>query len=90
MEKTIEQIKEEVSKELLHPYRTWTENARFSSDDNISVLEDSGAIDEVMIRYASQFQKQNELLRERVAELEDDLKKCKKFNKALRGNSDWE
>lgn len=53
--KTLEQIKEEVSKELLHPYRTWAENARFSNEDNICVLEDSGAIDEAMVRYAKQF-----------------------------------
>lgn len=52
MSKTIEEIKEEVSREFLHPYRTWLENSRSSNDDNISVLEDSGAIDEVAKRYA--------------------------------------
>ena len=56
--KGIDQIKDEVAKEYLHPYRTWLENAKFSNDDNISVLEDSGAIDEVATRYAQQFQEQ--------------------------------
>lgn len=70
MSKTIEEIKEEVSREFLHPYRTWLENSRFSNDDNISVLEDSGAIDEVVKRYA---QSQTQELKEQNAELVEML-----------------
>ena len=70
MSKTIEEIKEEVSREFLHPYRTWLENSRFSNDDNISVLEDSGAIDEVVKRYA---QSQTQELQDHNAELVDML-----------------
>ena len=66
MSKTIEEIKEEVSRYFLHPYRTWLENSRFSNDDNISVLEDYGAIDEVVKRYA---QSQTQELQEQNAEL---------------------
>ena len=66
MSKTIEEIKEEVAREFLSPFRTWLENSRFSNDDNISVLEDSGAIDEVVKRYA---QSKTQELKEQNTEL---------------------
>lgn len=66
--KTLEQIKEEVSSEFFNPKRTWSENSKFSDEDEICVLESSGAIDEVAKRYASQYQ-------ERINELEANLSK---------------
>lgn len=88
MSKTIEEIKEEVSREFLHPYRTWLENSRFSNDDNISVLEDSGAIDEVAERYA-QYQtqellEQNRELLESNESLTSKLKEAKSMLGRLR------
>ena len=55
MSKTIEEIKEEVAREFFNPKRSWLENSKFSNDNDVCVLEDSGAIDEVAKRYAQQY-----------------------------------
>lgn len=72
--KSIEEIKEQVARQFFNPYRTWEENARFANDDNVSVLEDSGAIDEVAKRYAQQYIDDNKELVEMLERVEPMLR----------------
>lgn len=61
--KTLTEIKNEVAFEKFET--RWDTSSKFYNDEGVSILEDSGAIDEVAKRYAQQA---CEDLRERIAD----------------------
>lgn len=69
--KTIQQIKEEYAKSLDDGTFKDYENFR-----NYNELQEDD-LDTICFLYASQFQQQNEVLRDRIAELEGMLGRCK-------------
>lgn len=76
--KTIEQIKEEYAIEQERD--SWEEFREYYIYWDRGILQDG--IDQVATLYASQFQKQNELLRERIKEMEGGLRAVLEINKA--------